>query len=167
MISRWLKVVALQGLLLTTSAAGYKEHYRRNNLAGHVYLYDFKQPQQGVRQLKIVSTHHLDRGTFAPHGISVWEDKITGRWKHVNKGKCKQSCGCKDIKVRIKAVIRLWRQSKTFKNYIYLRLQSRRTLQKISLFPSSLYYHLVDVYKNRNIHGRMNYVLTLSTSTTL
>ncbi|XP_025081767.1 serum paraoxonase/arylesterase 2-like isoform X2 [Pomacea canaliculata] len=67
------------GLLLTTSAAGYKEHYRRNNLAGHVYLYDFKQPQQGVRQLKIVSTPHLDRGTFAPHGISVWEDKITGR----------------------------------------------------------------------------------------
>lgn len=55
------------------------EYFRKNKLKGRIYLFDFKKVDEGVKELKIVSTGKFNVDDFYPHGISVWEDKKAGR----------------------------------------------------------------------------------------
>jgi arylesterase/paraoxonase len=41
---------------------------------GNIYLFDFKQPHNNVKNLYIPSTPNFNRSTFNPHGISIWQD---------------------------------------------------------------------------------------------
>ena len=39
---------------------------------GNIFLFDFKKQRHGAHALDIVG--NLDRDTFSPHGLSIWED---------------------------------------------------------------------------------------------
>ncbi|KAK7506242.1 hypothetical protein BaRGS_00002354 [Batillaria attramentaria] len=55
------------------------EYFRINKIKGRLYLFDFRKSEQGAKELKISSTDQFNLDTFYPHGISVWEDKKSGR----------------------------------------------------------------------------------------
>ena len=54
------------------------EHFRKHNIKGRIYLFDFKKMDAGVKELKIASTCQFNAETFHPHGIGVWEDPKEG-----------------------------------------------------------------------------------------
>ena len=70
-----------QGLRNAAMGPRCREHWRRHNVKGRVYLMDLNNVQAGVQELKITSTSRFEADTFVPHGISVWEDKTAGKWK--------------------------------------------------------------------------------------
>lgn len=67
------------GFRQQTWGEGIAEHFRVNNAKGRIYLFDFKKSEHGAKELKISSTKQFSVDTFAPHGISVWEDKKSDR----------------------------------------------------------------------------------------
>ena len=54
------------------------EHFRKHNIKGRIYLFDFKKMDAGVKEVKIASTSQFNVDTFYPHGIGVWEDRKAG-----------------------------------------------------------------------------------------
>lgn len=67
-----------QGFRLQKMGQGVERHFHDKQIKGRIYLYDFKNIDLGLRELKISSTNNFSRDTFYPHGISVWEDKVSG-----------------------------------------------------------------------------------------
>ena len=53
-------------------------HFRNKNITGHVYLFDFNHPENGVEALRILPSANFNISYFHPHGISVLEDTLDG-----------------------------------------------------------------------------------------
>ncbi|XP_076458749.1 serum paraoxonase/lactonase 3-like isoform X2 [Babylonia areolata] len=56
-----------------------REYLSQNGVRGRMYLLDLRDPSAGVRELEIITSGLFSTYTFVPHGISVWEDEVTGR----------------------------------------------------------------------------------------
>ncbi|MCP3849348.1 MAG: hypothetical protein GY694_03780 [Gammaproteobacteria bacterium] len=65
-----------------TNAGSYKvqDFFKDNNIKGRILLYNFRDAEQEVVSLKIITdgTTGFDLDNFYPHGISVLEDKVKG-----------------------------------------------------------------------------------------
>ena len=59
-----------------------RKHYQDQQVSGKIFLFDFKNPDNGATELKI--TGDFDTSTFIPHGVSLHYDSKTGM----------QSTGC-------------------------------------------------------------------------
>ena len=53
-----------------------KKYYDDNKAQGKILLFDFKVPDNGVRELPIHG--NFNKSTFRPHGISVYQNPDTG-----------------------------------------------------------------------------------------
>lgn len=56
------------------------KHFQEKNVKGRIYLFDFNKSESGVKELRIASTATFNADNFYPHGISVWEDKKSGKY---------------------------------------------------------------------------------------
>ncbi|XP_022106946.1 serum paraoxonase/arylesterase 2-like isoform X2 [Acanthaster planci] len=70
--------VLKNGLALITSgmnvaALGFTMDPSALTWRGHIYLFDFNQPNANVTELSILGS--FDQTDFRPHGISVWEER--------------------------------------------------------------------------------------------
>jgi hypothetical protein len=45
----------------------------KEGITGQIFLFDFNHPDKDAVPLEIEG--NLDRDTFQPHGMSIWEDK--------------------------------------------------------------------------------------------
>ncbi|XP_025081772.1 serum paraoxonase/arylesterase 2-like isoform X1 [Pomacea canaliculata] len=67
------------GFRLQKMSSSVDKHFQEKNVKGRIYLFDFNKSESGVKELRIASTATFNADNFYPHGISVWEDKKSGR----------------------------------------------------------------------------------------
>ncbi|XP_067685764.1 serum paraoxonase/arylesterase 1-like [Haliotis asinina] len=67
------------GFRVQESPPAYDKFYSENNGRGRIYLFDMNNPKKEVQEMSLTSTKEFDKDRFQPHGISVWEDKKTGK----------------------------------------------------------------------------------------
>ncbi|ESO96727.1 hypothetical protein LOTGIDRAFT_174719 [Lottia gigantea] len=75
------------GLTFITSGFRLREHdheamlkfVETNNVTGNIYLYDFNKQNGQAQKLSIEESDDFKLASFAPHGISGWDDETTGK----------------------------------------------------------------------------------------
>jgi hypothetical protein len=56
------------------------EHWEKHDVKGRIYVLDLNDANTCAKELKVTPSESFNPDTFAPHGISVWEDKEKGEW---------------------------------------------------------------------------------------
>ncbi|XP_046584006.1 serum paraoxonase/arylesterase 1-like [Haliotis rubra] len=67
------------GFRMKAHSAAFDKFYSENMVKGRIYLFDMNNPKKEVQELSLTSTKEFDKDRFQPLGISVWEDKKTGK----------------------------------------------------------------------------------------
>jgi hypothetical protein len=69
-----MDIFTFQGLNGVFSGPTFQEYYIKHKVRGRIMLFNMEKPGDGVKELKITG-NNFSYKDFAPHGISVLEDK--------------------------------------------------------------------------------------------
>ncbi|KAK2181928.1 hypothetical protein NP493_376g03003 [Ridgeia piscesae] len=118
---------------------------------GNIFLFDFKKQRHGTHALDIVG--NLDRDTFSPHGLSIWEDT-----RHITEENTFYFTNTYEFNFTLEVHLRLRLGSVGFYDGCRGRivLRGRLVPNGINMSPDGKFIYLADLVDRFSVYARMS-----------